>query len=292
MNLEKKIWQWALLLFLAFIWGSSFILMKRGLEVFDNLQVAVLRILLASLLLLPIGLKNFWKVNKKNILPLLATAFFGNGIPAFLFTKAQTVLSSSFTGMLNSLVPLFTLLLGVLFFKIKVTKINVTGVFIGLLGAVLLIAVQSNFNFGSPNVFYSFLVVLATLCYAISVNVIKQYLHNMDSQSITGIAFTMLLPFMLIVFFSVFSWSDFQVKGALKATGYIFILSFFGTAMAVLLFNELIKYTSSLFASSVTYLIPVVAILWGVFDNEPVYGLSVVSIGIILLGVYLVNKRN
>ena len=278
-----------LLLFLAIVWGSSFILMKRGLEVFTYTQVATLRLFIAFLSLLPFIVRAFKKVAKKHWPAIIITAFLGNGIPAFLFTKAQTHLESSFVGILNSLTPLFTLLFGIYFFKSKPRKINIIGIIVGLSGAVILFS----YDIGDVILFnyYTLFVIFATLCYAISVNVIRKYLRDLDAISISVLAFLFLGPASGIYFFS----SDFMPllfsESGIKALIYITILAVVGTSFAVVIFNKLIKDSSAIFAASVTYLIPLLAIFWGLIDGENILFSHLLGTTIILCGVYLVNKR-
>jgi len=287
--MEKSIKNYLILIFLAIIWGSSFILMKRGLEVYSYTQVAALRLFIAFLSLLPFIFRAFKKVAKKHWGPIIITAFLGNGIPAFLFTKAQTHLDSSFVGILNSLTPLFTLLLAIYFFKSRPTKTNILGIIIGLTGAFMLSS--SNLDGVFAINFYTILVVLATLFYAISVNIIRKYLADLDAISISALAFLFIGPASGIYVFS----SDFMpflnTDRGISALLYIAILAVIGTSLAVVIFNKLIKDSSAIFASSVTYLIPIVAIFWGVLDGENILFWHIFGTAIILCGVYLVNKK-
>ncbi len=289
--MEESLKNYLTLLLLAIIWGSSFILMKRGLEVFDFMQVASLRIVIAFLSLVPFLPKAFRNVEKKHLLPIAIMAILGNGIPAFLFTKAQTHLDSSLVGILNAIVPLFTLILGVYFFKSKPSKANIIGIMIGLFGAVFLTV--NNLSSGVVLNIYVLLVVLATVFYAISVNVIKKYLHDLNASSITALAFLIIGPFAIIYLFT----TDFTNQlsshvDAYMALGYIALLSVLGTSLAVIIFNKLISRSSAIFASSVTYLIPIVAIFWGVLDGEKITAYHLIGMFIILSGVYLVNKKS
>lgn len=289
--MDKSVKNYLTLLFLAIIWGSSFILMKRGLIVFDFMQVATLRIFIAFISLIPFLPKAFKNVKRKHYLPIIIMAFLGNGIPAFLFTKAQTHLDSSLVGILNAIVPLFTLILGVYFFKSKATKTNIVGIVLGLFGAVLLTV--NSLSGGLEVSFYVLLIVLATIFYAISINVIKKYLYDLNAASITALAFLIIGPLAAIYLFN----TDFIIQLTLHqdgymALGYIALLSVLGTSMAVIIFNKLISRSSAIFASSVTYLIPIVAILWGVFDGEQITFYHFLGMSVILSGVYLVNKKS
>jgi len=288
--MEKLIKNYAVLILLAIIWGSSFILMKRGLDVYSYTQVAALRLFIAFLSLTPFLLRAVKLVQKKHIIPIVVMALFGNGIPAFLFTKAQTQLDSSLVGILNSLVPLFTLLLGVYFFRTKPTKTNIAGIIIGLFGAVFL--TYSTMGGGVEINDYVFLVILATVMYAISINVIKKYLQDLDALSISSLAFLVIGPFSAIYIFNTDFISLTSTNKGFEALLYIVLLAVVGTSLAVVIFNQLISRSSAIFASSVTYLIPIVAIFWGIFDGEKVTLIHLLSVVIILSGVYLVNKKS
>jgi drug/metabolite transporter (DMT)-like permease len=288
--MEKSIKNYVVLILLAVIWGSSFILMKRGLDVYSYTQVAALRLFIAFLSLTPFLLRAVKVVLKKHIIPIVVMALFGNGIPAFLFTKAQTQLDSSLVGILNSLVPLFTLLLGVYFFKTKPTKTNIVGIIIGLCGAVFL--TYSTIAEGVEINNYVFLVILATVMYAISINVIKKYLQDLDALSISSLAFLVIGPVSAVYIFNTDFLALSVTEKGVEALLYIALLAVVGTSLAVVIFNQLISRSSAIFASSVTYLIPVVAIFWGVFDGEKVTIIHLLSVVIILSGVYLVNKKS
>jgi len=263
--------------------------MKRGLEEYTDMQVAALRLFIAFLSLVPFLYIALKKLKKKNIIPLLITGVIGNGIPAFLFTKAQTTLESSFVGMLNSLTPIFTLFLGIYFFNTKPSISNISGVIIGFLGAILLYLSEMS-SLYTINVSV-FLVVFACLFYGASVNVIQKYLAEMNPIDISAIAFLYVGPFAGYYIFSTDFVEIASTKNGLYSLGYITILAILGTSFSVVLFNKLIKDTSAIFAASVTYLIPIVAILWGILEDEPIKYEHYIGICIILCGVYLVNKK-
>ncbi len=223
---------------------------------------------------------------------LLISGLAGNGIPAFLFALAQTSITSGLSGMLNSLTPLFTLLIAVVFFKVRIRFIKVIGVLIGLCGTLALVYVSTNVG-ASANYWYSLLVVGATLCYGISVNVLKEKLYELDAALITSLAFITIGPACLTyLLFATPVVETIQTEAGQKSLLYIAILSVFGTAFAVILFNKLIKHTSSVFASSVTYLIPIVAVFWGFIDGEVITGLQIGMFTIILSGVALVMRSD
>lgn len=289
--MEKSVRNYASLAFLALIWGSSFILMKRGLEVFDFMEVAALRIVIAFVSLIPFLPQAFKLVKPKHYFPIVISAFLGNGIPAFLFTKAQTELDSSLVGTLNGIVPLFTLILGVYFFSAKPSKANILGIFMGLLGIVFLAfsTLKDGFAFNG----YIFLVVLATIFYATSINVIKKYLQDLNPASIAALAFLIIGPIAAVYLLNTSFLYQLQTHpDGYKALGYIALLSVLGTSMAAIIFNRLLNRSSAIFTSSITYLIPIVAIFWGVLDGEIITSYHVLGSVIILSGVYLVNKKS
>lgn len=283
---------WLILIVLSVVWGSSFILMKRGMEVFSADEVAGLRIAIAFIFLLPLFLKKQTINFKKNWKGLVLMGVFGNLIPAFLFTTAETQISSSLAGMLNALTPLFTIVIAVVWFKDKFKTIQIIGILSGLAGAVCLLL----FNEGgdaNTNILYSLLVVGATICYAVSVNGIKHYLSGIDSITATLGALTITGPVALAyLFFGTDIVNDLKTNDlALRALGYVCVLAIFGTALSVIIFNTLIKNAGALFASTCTYLIPVVAVIWGLADGETVNLVQMGGVIVIIMSVYLINRR-
>ena len=279
-----------LLLILALIWGSSFILMKRGLEVFSSSQVAALRMFIAFLFIIPFSFKYVKKAESKDWFKFLAIGMCGNFIPAFLFTAAQTGISSSLTGMLNSLVPFCTLILGILFFNAKAERNKILGIAIGLIGAIGLL-IPARFSDLGTNINYGGYVVIATVFYGTSVNLIRKYAGNYHSITTACWAMLMVGPFGgIYLLLSDFSSATHNPL-FWSSLGYVSILAIAGTALSVMLFNLLVKNMGTLYSSSVTYLIPIVAIGWGVFDGEVITLRHILSILVILCGVYLVNRK-
>lgn len=288
---DNKSVQWMIFVLLSFTWGSSFILMKRGLEAYSPQQVAALRMFISFVFLSPIAIKNLKRINSINWKYFLGVGLLGNTIPAFLFTTAQTGISSSLTGILNALTPLFTLIIGLLIFKTQIKRANVYGILLGLIGAMLLIFLGKGMGENS-NYTFGLLVVLATFLYGISVNIIRHNLSEEPSLAITSLAFLLVGPFVGAYLFSTDFTTVLQTHPkAWSSLGYITILSIFGTSLAVIIYNILIKKTGALFASSVTYFIPVVAVMWGMLDGESFNLQQAGCVGIILGGVWLVNKK-
>ncbi|WP_035656874.1 DMT family transporter [Flavobacterium seoulense] len=288
--MESKQIKWFYLLVLALIWGSSFILIKKGLLGLSAIQVGSLRIIFASFFLLIIGFKSLFLIPKFKWKYIAITALFGTFFPAFLFAIAQTELDSSVTSILNSLTPLNTLIIGVLFFGISFQRKQLLGVLIGLIGSLLLVY-NGALNNPEQNYYYTLVVILASYCYATNVNLIKRYLSDVSPVSITTGNFVVLLvPAMLILIFSGFPEQIHLVKTQ-TSVGFILILGVLGTGVANILFFKLIQIASPVFAASVTYLIPVVAFFWGLLDNEVLTPIQFFGAFIILIGVYLSARR-
>lgn len=255
---------------------------------FNEYEIALLRIAIAWLTLIPLCFKKVFLINKNIIIPILAVALLGNALPAFLFAKAQTQISSATAGILNSLVPIFTIIIGYIFYKKNVTKNQIIGIFIGLIGAIMIISGESKFITNN----YSFLIIIASLFYAINLNTIKFSLKGLSAIEIAGLAFFIIGPICLIILFFTNTFDKISYEPeSIKAISYIFILAFFGTSLAVIIFNYLIIKTSALYTSTVTYLIPVIALLWGKLDGEPITWLKLLGLFIIISGLYLINKK-
>ncbi|MFP4024695.1 MAG: DMT family transporter [Thiohalospira sp.] len=292
-NLENKGWQWATLIFLSLIWGSSFILMKKGLRSYSHDQVAALRLFISFVAFIPFIIKNLKKLTKDNVVSLLIVGFIGSGAPAFLFTKAQTQVDSSMAGILNSLTPLFTLIIGLIFYKSTAKLINAIGIILGLIGAMGLILQSVNGGIIAENInYYGLFIIVATICYGINVNQVRYKIKGLNGLEITSLAFMFVGPLAgLYLLFSDFSFTS-TTNDYLLNLGYIGILAVIGTVLALVIFNTLIQHTSAIFGSSVTYIIPVFAIMWGLFDGETLSILQFFWITLIIIGVYLVNKRD
>lgn len=281
---------WIILLVLVLVWGSSFILIKKSLSYFSASEVGLLRVVITFLFLLPFSFKKIKTINRHMMLLLILSGVVGSLVPALLFAFAQTHLDSGLAGTLNALTPLFTLILGALFFGFRTRWYNKTGVFIGLAGATGLIYASSSGTF-TINSGYALLVIGATLCYAFNVNFIKVYLKDLDSLTITVFTFFYIgFPTSLyVIFFSDIPEKLISTPGTFAGIGYLSILAVAGTGLALIAFNKLIKISSPVFASSVTYMIPVVAIIWGVIDGEVFKPAYFLWFFLIVTGLLLVN---
>ena len=293
MDFSKKINQILTLCVLGIIWGSSFILMKKALATYSPIEITLYRIFIVFLVFFPLGIKSFFKIKKKTGFILLLSAIIGSVIPYFLFIKAQTKIDSSLNGILNSITPLFTLLFGVILFKQKTNFRSVIGVLVGLIGATSLIFLSTGGNVLSSSILYALLPVVGSACYALNINIIKTYLQDIPALKITSWSFIFIGP---IAGFLLFSQTDFANNLINNDPNYlnficINILGILGSGFAFWVFNLLIKETSSVFASSVTYLIPIVAIFWGVIDGE-VFGIVQFYLCLVIFcGIYLIKSK-
>ena len=282
--------KWVYLAVLALIWGSSFILIKKGLIGLTAFQLGSLRIIFAALFLLIIGFKSLIKIPKQQWKFVALTSVFGTFIPAYLFAIAQTQIDSSVSSILNSLTPLNTLVLGALAFGLQFRRNQVFGVLIGLIGSALLI-LNGAIHHPEQNYYYAILVVIASLCYATNVNLIKRFLPDLSPLSITtGNFLVLLVPASLILFFTGF-FDVIHVVEVQHSLLFIMVLGVLGTGIANIIFFKLIQISSPVFATSVTYLIPVVAFFWGLLDNEMLTFVQFIGAFIILIGVYLSAKK-
>ncbi|MDH3323687.1 MAG: DMT family transporter [Flavobacteriaceae bacterium] len=287
MNSKQK--RWFYLLLLSIIWGSSFILMKKALVNLSPIQVGALRIIFTAITLLSIGFKYIKIISGKQWFYIFLTAILGTFFPVFLFAYAVKHIDSSITSILNSLTPLNTLIIGALFYGFPFFRKQFIGIIIGLIGALFLILKGAEIN-PSQNYFYALFIVVASIGYAFNVNILKKHLNDLNALAITTGNFLILLPPALIILW----FTDFihieTIQNAKESLFYLILLSVFGTAMAKTFFNKLVQISSPIFSSSVTYLIPIVAVLWGVLDGEKLHISQFLAGTLILIGIYLTNK--
>jgi drug/metabolite transporter (DMT)-like permease len=272
--------------------------MKKGMyslngeQIFSFTQVAALRMVFAGLVLLPFAIRGLRKIKQvKDYGFLLVVGGLGNFVPAFLFTYAETKLSSGYAGMLNSFTPIFTITIGVFFFQTKLISNQIIGLIIGTIGMIALMFFGNSLE-GNGGWAHILAIVFATMMYGLSLNTIKHKLQHLKSFEISSIA---LLLVLLPAIISAYSLGSLDVlksnENATSAIGFIAVLGVIGTAFAVILFNRLISLKDALFASSVTYFIPIVAVLIGFSFNETINMGQIFSMAIVLLGVFLVNWK-
>lgn len=286
--MDKK---WLYLIVLSLIWGTSFILIKKGLVGLTQIQLGSLRTVMTAFILFSVGLPTLKQIQKPQWKWIALSALFGTFFPAYLFAFAQKHIDSAVASILNSLTPLATAVLGYLVFSIYTTRRQMLGVFIGLLGSMMLIMAGAHIN-PHQNHWYGLLVLIASVGYALNVNILKKYLSELSPLAIaTGNFVVIVIPALLILIGTGY-FSEVLISPKIQvSTGYIAILALFGTALAKILFNKMIQISSPVFASSVTYTMPVVAVMWGVFDGERFGWYQGISALIVLVGVYLANQR-
>ncbi|QJW92268.1 DMT family transporter [Spirosoma taeanense] len=290
---KRPLLAWALLCTLALVWGSSFILIKRSLGAFPPEQVAGGRLLFALLFFLPfMGTQSRQAEVRTSVqhrwVALLASGIIGFVIPAFLFAEAGAHLNSSLAGALNSLSPLFTLILGAVFFGQALKIRQVAGILLGLAGSLLLVFFSATGSFQVNG--YALLVVLATICYGLNTNLIGRYLSHLPALVSTAWLFAFAGPIALLTL----TPTDFFVRVFNPANSWslaaLVTLGVFGSGLMSIFFNRVMQLSSPLFAASVTYLIPIVALGWGMLDGETIYLVQFAGMGVCLLGIWLINK--
>jgi len=289
---DKKL-KWVFLVILSVIWGSSFILIKKGLIGLNAYQLGSLRIIFTAVFLFLIGFRSIKKIEKRHYKPVVISALLGTFIPVYMFALAETEIDSSIASILNSLTPLNTLIFGFLFFKMAFSKNQLVGVIIGLLGTLLLIVSGANLN-PDQNYWFSIFVIIASVCYAFNVSVIKLYLQDLNAMSIAVGNFAVItIPALVVLFFTGFFKVEVITSEAVQTSMlYLVLLAIFGTGIAKVMFNRLVQISTPIFSSSVTYTIPIVALIWGVLDGEKLNMVQIVATAIILLGVFLANRKN
>jgi len=280
------------MLTLSLIWGTSFILMKKGLVALSPGEVAALRITVAGILLLPIALVKLRDVKKSQLGNLFLSGLLGVFIPAFLFTTAQQHIDSSVAGILNTLSPLWTMIMGAIFYQQVFKRAAVLGIVVGLLGTVLLMISRSGGSISGFNA-YGLLIVVACAFYGFNLNFIKFKITGLGSLAITSVSIALIGPLGAVF---LFGFTDFvqtmeTVPGAGTSAAYVALLALMSTAIAVLIFNKLVRITTPLFASTVTYIMPIVSVGWGVLDGERLYLSHFIGMAAILGGVYLANRK-
>lgn len=284
--------KWVYLFSLSIIWGSSYILIKKGLVGLTPLQLGSTRIVMTTVILMIFGWKQLRKIPKEAWKWIILTGFFGTFFPSYLFAFAETVIDSSVAAVLNGMTPLFTLILGLLFFNSSFKWMKIVGVLVGFGGTLVLVSNEFTMRSGLSS-WYAFLVMAATLCYSINVNLIKHKLQGVPALAIAlGNFIAIVIPAFGVLLFTDFPWTKITSSPEVSSSiGYILILSLFGTALAKVMFNELVSISTAVFSISITYLLPIVAIAWGILDGEQFTFIQWLGCALILLGVYLITDK-
>lgn len=291
MKLSSGLKAWLTLGFLSAIWGTSFILIKKSLIVFDPVEVAILRVAISGLAFTPFFFK-YWKDHEwKRWKMYVVVALTGSAIPAVLFATAQTKIGSAIAGILNSTSPIFALLIGMIFFKNDISKRQIAGIIIGFLGAIGLITLDASVDDLTGQIAYGSLVVLGGFFYAVNVNIVKEYFSNITPLRLSTLSFFLVgIPMWLIIPFSDIPHKIVTHPYALNALMYLTFLAVISTVFALYIFYQLVQDTSAVFASSVAYLIPIVALVWGYIDGESLGLWHFLTLSIIIAGVYLIKQ--
>lgn len=289
-HMDNRWMNWGIFLLLSLTWGSSFILMKLGLEAFTPYQVASIRMISGGLAMLPFFFRYIRETPKGKIPIIILSGLLGNGIPAYLFCIAETKIDSSLAGMLNSFTPVFALLFGLVIFRATVTKRQLGGLAIGFVGVICLFlakGIDTNAYW-----YYGFFVVVATACYGLNIVLVHHYLKGFASLQLVAIS----LFFMMLFASPVLLLSNFHTVFNGDSTAWVSLgasmaLGILGTSVASILFYQLIRSAGAIFASMVTYGLPIVAIGWGLAAGELVNMLQVLCLVLIMGGVYMVNRK-
>jgi len=290
--MKRDLLSWLIFIALSFIWGSSFILMKIGLETLSAYQVAAIRIASAGLVLSPVAFRSLKKIPREKLLLVFLTGTIGNLIPAFLFCIAEEVIDSSLSGTINSLTPVFTIIVGAMFFKSIATKNQIAGVIIAFTGTSLLFLGKGSLH-SSKDVLFAFLIVIATILYGLNVNIVHKHLKEIPSLQIVSVAMVSNGIIALIVLYATGYFNlVLSDENILHSTAAATVLGTIGTALATIIFYILLKRAGSVFASLVTYGMPFVAIFWGFVRGENIGTGQIACLIIILIGVYWTSRRN
>ncbi|QVY64812.1 DMT family transporter [Polaribacter sp. Q13] len=289
MNNQQQ--KWFYLIILSIVWGSSFILMKKALLGVTPIQLGALRMIFTAIFLLSFAFPSIKKIKKRHWKYIAYTALVGTFIPGFLFAFAITSIDSAIVSILNSFTPFNTLIFGAIVFGFAFRKAQLYGILIGLIGTLILILEGADVN-PNQNYWYAFLIIIASVGYAFNANMVKKYLYDLDALAITtGNFLLLIIPATFVLSFTdFFNTFDTDNEVLMHSLGYLAVLSVVGTAIAKTIYNKLVHISSPVFSSSVTYLIPIVAILWGMLDGEKLSFIQLIGGVIILLGVYFVNK--
>lgn len=280
-----------ILILLSIIWGSSFILIKKALIAFKPVDVGLLRIVLTMLTFIPVIIIKRQEINWKKWKLFLLVGLTGSGLPAVLFAVAQTQVSSSVAGVLNSMTPVFTLIIGFVLFKKKIIKYQVFGIVFGFAGALLLLLGDQSTSL-SVNLAYGSLVILATIMYAFNANAINAFFHDTKPIIISAVSFSLLGPASLVyLMFSGFFTDLMTHEHAIYSFSSVLFLAVIGTGICTVIFFKLLQDTDAVFASSVAFIIPIVALFWGIFDGEQLYISQLAGVLAVLIGIYLIKKK-
>ncbi|HMJ46754.1 MAG TPA: DMT family transporter [Ferruginibacter sp.] len=288
--MNPKIINWLIFSALSFIWGSSFILIKEGLINLSAFQVASIRMVSSGIILFPIAIKSIRHIPLSKLFIVFLSGVMGSLLPSYLFCLAETGIGSALAGTLNSLTPIFVIIIGALFFQSKTSALKITGILVAFAGSILLYISQPGYA-ENHNFQYVLYIIVATVFYGINVNMVHRHLQDIPSLQIAGVAlFLNAIPAFIVLYFTGYFHLELDSPGILVSTAYSCVLGIFGTAIASIIFYMLIKRAGAVFSSMVTYGIPLVAIMWGILFGEAIGWAHIISLLFILAGVYIANS--
>jgi len=288
---SKGFLNWFIFIVLSIIWGSSFMMIKVGLLHLTAFQVASLRIIFSGIVLLPSAIRHFKSIPKNKLGIVFMSGVLGSLLPAYLFCVAEMGIDGALTGTLNSLTPIFVIITGALFFSSKTSSNKIMGILIAFTGSILLLISKGHMQ-ESQNLLYVSYVVLATIFYGFNVNMVFKYLKDIGSLQIASVALTLnAIPALIVLYFTGYFSLPLADSGILYSTGQAALLGILGTAIASIIFYKLVKSAGAVFASMVTYGIPIIANIWGIIYGEEVGWKQFACLGLILFGVYIANRK-
>ncbi|MBK8609907.1 MAG: DMT family transporter [Chitinophagaceae bacterium] len=289
--MNKGFLNWFIFILLSIIWGSSFIMMKEGLLHLSAFQVASLRIVFSGIVLLPSAIRHFAKIPRNKLLLIFLSGVLGSLLPAYLFCVAELGIDSALAGTLNSLTPIFVIITGLLFFGTQTEGNKILGIFVAFTGSILLLLSKGHIP-ESQNLLYVSFVVMATICYGLNVNMVYKHLHNIGSLQIASVALSLnAIPALIVLYATGYFSLPLSDSAVLYSTFHAALLGIFATAIASIIFYVLVKRAGAVFSSMVTYGIPVIANFWGLIYGEEVGWKQFGCLLLILVGVYLANRK-
>ena len=279
---------------LSTIWGFSFFFIKKGLEVFEPLEVAAFRMSIAFFALLPFIIYNFkkLKIDRKKWKYIQLLGVFGNLIPAIMFCTAETQIDSGLVGIMNATTPLFALFIGAATFGVALSKNKILGVVVGFVGVLIIILSKiKGIEKDSIN-FYILLPLIATICYGINANLFKKFFQNENPLIIALLQYsaiaTVTIPYLLL--HNTIHKIQLAPAQSWNSLKYLLVLGIFGTGFAQVGFNILTQRVSALFATMTTFIIPIVSVIIAFVIGEQLLPIHILGLGTILFGVYLGSR--
>lgn len=278
---------WTLFVSISLIWGSSFLLMAIGLEAFEPGLITMLRVGLGAAALWLVPVARSTKVDRSDWPRLVALSIVWVAVPFTLFPIAQQYINSAIAGMLNGAMPIFAAVIAVIMLRRLPRATTLVGLVIGFAGVVAISA--PSIREGGTEALGVALVVIATACYGLAVNIAAPIQQRYGSIPVMArmlaLATLWTAPFGLIgAAGSSFAWGPFV---AIAAAGVV------GTGIAFVIMGSLVGRVGSTRASVITYVIPVVALVLGVvFRNDQVAPIALLGVAMVIAGAAMASRRD